>query len=112
MANKNHPSFDAIYKSNLDLLELTKQEKWDEFTVLAESYIIALQYFVEGNGKNLTPEDKEQLKEVWNVLLENEQQMVSKLNSRLEVLKKQMSSLRQGNKCSKAYSSQMLSAYH
>ena len=112
MTTTNHPLFHAIYESNLDLLELTKQEKWDEFTVLAETYIIALREFVDDQANNLTAEEKEQLNETWKVLLENEAEMFSKLNSRLTVLKKEMSSLRQGNKCSKAYSSQMLSAFH
>ena len=112
MANMIHPSFEKIYQSNLDLLELTRQERWDEFTLLAETYIIALRDFVDEGTENLTPEEKERLTEAWQMLLENEAEMVSKLNGRLNVLRNEMSSLNQGNKCSKAYSSQMLSAYH
>lgn len=112
MANHNPSSFDTIRQSNQDLLELTRQEKWDEFNLLAESYIMALSEFVENQAESLTAEEKAQLNEAWKKLLENEAEMFSKLNSRLNVLKKEMSSLRQGNKCSKAYSSQMLSAYH
>lgn len=112
MTTSHHAVFDIIIQSNQDLLELTRQEKWDEFNVLAETYIIALHDFVEVQSHNMTQEERESFNECWQVLLKNEAEMVTKLNGRLNVLKKEMSSLRQGSKFSKAYSSQMLAGFH
>lgn len=112
MAKNNLPAFETIYSSNLDLLQLVRQEKWDEFNLLAESYIISLRDFFDNQAKDLTAEEIGKLKDMWESVLQNEAEMFSKLTGRLDVLKKEMSTLRQGNKCSKAYSSQMLSACH
>lgn len=115
MARKETLSFfRALYQTNLHLLELARLEQWDEFIAQAEFYLIAL----HGTGdlaldsETLSAEEKSELKIIWAELLSNEKEIIEKLTLRLNLLRRKISGLNKGKKCSKAYTSQIKIVTH
>ncbi|QLK63327.1 flagellar protein FliT [Enterobacteriaceae bacterium Kacie_13] len=91
---------------------MVKQGQWDEFIPLAEVYITKLHNVINNQPAELMPDEKANLSFILTNLIENEGEIEKTLRSRLDVLKKEMSSLHRGKKCSEAYSSQFTSAFH
>ncbi|CNE63951.1 flagellar protein FliT [Yersinia mollaretii] len=112
MGNVQSEDYEDVYKLNLSLLEMAKEGKWDEFIELAEVYIITLHDIIENQPAEMMQDEKKNLSVMLTSLLENEDEITKTLKSRLDVLRKDMSSLQHGKKCSKAYSSQYTSAFH
>lgn len=101
--------FKNLYDINLNLVALVRQEKWDEFIEQAERYVIALHDVTKMDCRELSSEDKKELKALWQELLRNEDEIVKKLTSRMGVLGTEMAMLSKGRKCSQAYFQQMKS---
>lgn len=112
MVNSLSVDYEDIHKLNLNLLDMVKQGKWEEFIELAEVYISSLQNVIEKRPVEMIQEDKKNLRVIITSLIENEEEITRVLKNRLDVLRKDMSSLHRGNKCSRAYSSQYTSAFH
>ncbi|WP_235895252.1 flagellar protein FliT [Yersinia alsatica] len=112
MVNTLSEDYESIYELNLNLLDMVKQGKWEDFIELAEIYITTLHDVIEKQPLEMIQEEKKSLSVIITSLLENEDEITRILKDRLDVLRKDMSSLHHGNKCSKAYSSQYTSAFH
>lgn len=104
--------FETIMHSNRELLNLAREEKWDEFIDTVEDYIICLSGFIEKRRGTLNEENKQALEEALRLLQENEKEMTKRLRSRLDFLTQKMSSLQQGKKCAQAYSTQITQSLH
>ncbi|EEQ08220.1 hypothetical protein yberc0001_34420 [Yersinia bercovieri ATCC 43970] len=91
---------------------MVKEGKWTEFIELAEVYIVNLQALIETQPTEMIPDEKKSLGMIITSLLENEDEITKVLEERLDVLKQDISSLYQGQKCNKAYLSQFTSIYH
>lgn len=112
MGKTVYGDYEGIYQLNLDLLEMVKQEKWEEFIQMAEVYITQLHEVLANQPDDILPEEKSNLAVILGNLLENEDEIEKTLRNRLDVLKKEMSSLHRGKKGSEAYSTQFTSAFH
>lgn len=112
MGNTVSEDYEDIYQLNLHLLEMVKQGNWDEFIPLAEVYITKLHDVIRHQPTDLMPDEKTNLSIILGNLIENEGEIEKTLRNRLDFLKKEMSSLHRGRKCSEAYSSQFTSAFH
>jgi flagellar protein FliT len=103
--------YDRIYKINQNMLALAQQGKWDDFVTLAENYIITLRSALDQTPATLSSEEKEQLCGLLMALQGNEAEIKAVLEARLDFLRKDISSLHQGKKCSQAYNSQVVSPF-
>ncbi|EPE4190305.1 MULTISPECIES: flagellar protein FliT [Yersinia] len=112
MDNSLSEDYENIYELNLNLLEMARQGKWEEFIELAEIYIVTLHDVIERQPADMMQDEKKSLKIILTNLLENEGEITKTLKNRLDVLQKEISSLHLGKKCNKAYSSQFTSAFH
>lgn len=112
MVNTLSKEYEDIYLLNLQLLEIAKQGKWEDFIPLAEVYITKLNDVMNNQPADILADDKAALSVVLNNLIESEDEIEKTLRSRLDVLKNEMSSLHRGKKYSEAYSSQFTSAFH
>lgn len=111
MGNTVCEEYEEIYQLNLHLLEMVKQGKWEEFIQLAEVYITKLNDVISNQPEDILPDEKTSLSFILKSLIESEDEIEKTLKSRLDVLKKEMSSLHRGKKYSEAYSSQFTSAF-
>lgn len=101
--------FQDIYKKNLALLEMAREERWEEFVELAEHYVLMLHDVFDRKLPDLDPEGKGSLRVIIKSIQENEKEMTEKLNGRLSFLRNNMSRLHHGNKCSQLYNTQFMS---
>lgn len=101
--------FQDIYKKNLALLEMVREERWDEFVDLAECYVIMLHDVFDKDLPDLDSESKDSLCIIIKSIQENEKEIAEKLNGRLSFLRNNMSKLHYGNKCSQLYNTQFMS---
>ncbi|MBV4413973.1 flagellar protein FliT [Enterobacteriaceae bacterium YMB-R22] len=95
---------------SFEMLETAKQGNWDNFIELNTNYIFALQNVLEERG-SITHEDEEQFCSSLSHLLNNENEIRQLLKDRLDILSGKIDSIRQNQKCSNAYSSQLFSPY-
>lgn len=102
--------FQDIYKENLSLLEMAREERWDEFTEQAERYVIMIHDVFGMEIDELDSEGKRSLLKIMQDIQDNEKEMTDKLKQRLSFLRENMSRLHHGNKCSQLYSNQFISA--
>lgn len=108
--NKDLPDcFGYIYKQNLMLLDVVREERWQDFITLAESYIFLLNDVIDHVPEKLNAEEKENLRVLIRQLLANEQEIAERLAKRLSFLKEKMLLLQQGKKGSQLYNLQALS---
>lgn len=99
--------YNNIYEINQAMLDTALQGKWEEFAELAERYIVKLRAALEQTPDTLHGEDKDQLCSLLITLQRNEAEINRALEARLNVLKKNISSLRQAKKGNNAYLSQL-----
>lgn len=104
--------FEKIMHSNRELLNLAREEKWDEFIDTVEDYIICLSSFIEKRKGTLSSDNKQALNEALRLIQENEKEMTKRLCDRLDFLTQKMTSLQQGKKCAQAYSAQTRQSLH
>jgi flagellar protein FliT len=93
-----------------DMLTKAKQGNWDDFIELNTHYISAVQNLLEEKG-GLAFDDEEQAFSSLTCLLNNEKEIRQLLQARLDALSGKIDNIRQNQKCSNAYSSQMFSPY-
>ena len=103
--------YNNIYEINQAMLVAAQQEKWDDFITLTEHYIVNLRTTLDQVPEMLSGEEKEQLYGLLMTLQGNEMEINRALEARLDVLRKGISSLQQGKKCSQAYTSQIISPF-
>jgi flagellar protein FliT len=109
MAKTISDCIDDIYHKNLNLLEMVREERWDDFVGLAEQYVLTLQEVFARHPEEFAEQDKDMLRTLIPSLQDNEKEMTERLRTRMVSLRKDMSALHHGNKCSQLYSSQFLS---
>ncbi|NDJ55692.1 flagellar protein FliT [Enterobacteriaceae bacterium 4M9] len=95
---------------SFEMLETAKQGKWDDFIELNTHYIFALQNVLEEHGSS-NHEDEEGVCSSLTHLLNNENEIRQLLKDRLDTLSGKIDSIRQNQKCSNAYSTQLFSPY-
>lgn len=101
-----------IYEMNLRLLEMARQERWDEVLSLAETYVICMHDAPVRTPEEFTDEEKEELTLLLKNIVNNEEEITHKLKSRLDSLTEDMSSLQQSKKQSSLYALQQTSLFH
>lgn len=111
MTTFDSEQYHQIYKINQNMLALAQQGKWNDFVTLAENYIVNLRSALDQIPATLSGEEKEQLCGLLMTLQGNEAEIKAVLEARLNVLRKDISSLHQGKKCSQAYNSQVVSPF-
>lgn len=109
MANFIFDRFEDIYQKNLILLDMIRNERWEDFVSMAEQYVLTLQEVFDLTPSELVEGEKEILQKIILKMQDNEREMTGRLKNRLSNLKKDMSALHHGNKCSQLYSTQFLS---
>lgn len=93
-----------------EMLATARQGKWDDFIELNTHYIFAVQNLLEEHeGQEFA--DEEQAFSSMTRLLNNENEIRQLLQARLDTLSGKIDSIRQNQKCSNAYTSQMFSPY-
>lgn len=105
-------SLKKIMASNEMLLNLAREEKWDDFMEMVEKYIIYLHDFIKRQAEIDGEGEKERLRHTLQKLLQNEEEIVQRLQRHLNVLSNKMTLLKQGKKCAQAYSAQNLQSFH
>lgn len=101
--------FHEIYNKKLALLEMVREEQWEEFIELEKYYVTMFDEVFDSNIQDLDPEEKVSLRTIIKNIQENEKEMMEKLKSRIHFLKKNISSLDHSNKCSQLYNTQFMS---
>lgn len=104
--------YHELYAINLELLEMVRQEQWDDFIDLAENYIVRMQELSEHMPSDMTESEKEDMKGILRQLMDNEVEISQKLRLRLNTLQTNISSLHRGAKCTQLYSLQQLASFH
>lgn len=88
---------------NLNLLDLTEQEKWEEFIEGMTDYVTLIGNAVLHGAAGLSAEEKIQVRHIMETLLENEAVMMSRMRSRLGMLHKDMAAINKGRTVRHAY---------
>ncbi|WP_312629440.1 flagellar protein FliT [Scandinavium sp.] len=112
MANVLPLEYEKVYQLNENLLTLAKESKWDEFIELAEMYVTAVSDVLAKQPADMMEKEKENFASLLQCLVNNEVEIKKTLQKRLDFLKKDMSSLHIGKKCSEAYTRQYIAAFH
>lgn len=103
---------EEVYKLNIELLNMVKEGRWDEFYESAQRYIVALRGIVDNQVDGLMADEKEHFSLFLNSLIKNENEITKILKIRLNVLSKDIAMLQHGKKSSQAYSSQSSTGFH
>lgn len=112
MANSRLASeYEHIFLLNLSLLEMARQGCWQDFSQLAENYVVQLNQLVQ-HQQPLEESEREELKQMLQTLLDNENEMMQALSQRLGTLKQEMVALGRGKQCTQAYASLLPSRMH
>lgn len=98
-----------LYEMNVVILEMSRQERWDDFVELAAHYVIKKEDIVNQRNDMLNEAEKESLKVILRQIIENETEITRNLEIRLQSLKQNLSSLHQGTRASKFYTLQQTS---
>ena len=93
----------AASQLNSNLMTLTAQGKWDEFIEAVTEYVSLISEIMDADSDELSPEESAVLKQVITGLLENEAVMMQQMRSRLDVLRKEITTLNKGKAISTAY---------
>jgi flagellar protein FliT len=101
--------YEIVYQLNLNLLKMARQGEWEGFVEQAEYYISTLQKVINRHSDSLTQMEQEEVRILIKKLIENEDEIAKKLQTRLDILKTDISSLNRGKKCNQAYSSSFTS---
>ncbi|MFD1801146.1 flagellar protein FliT [Mixta tenebrionis] len=111
MSKPLNKDYNALYEINQAMLVMARQGQWDDFVTLAQEYIVNLGAMLEQVPDTLSADEKAQLSALLTTLQSNEVEISRALEARLDVLKKGISSLHNGKKCSQAYNSQVISPF-
>ncbi|AUX91724.1 flagellar protein FliT [Mixta gaviniae] len=103
--------YTALYQINQAMLMMAREGEWEGFVTLAADYIINLGVALEQIPETLSDEERAAFGSLLMTLQSNEAEISRALEARLDLLKKGMTSLRHGKKCSQAYSSQVISPF-
>lgn len=101
--------YELIYQKNLALLGLAQQGRWQDLIDLAPDYLVSLQIAITHHSKDLSEQDKVEIRNCIKRLIDNESIIMQAMKGRLETLRQDMSSLNLGKKCNLAYSSNFTS---
>ncbi|MEJ8321601.1 flagellar protein FliT [Kosakonia sacchari] len=101
-----------LFDMNLAMLEMTKQERWDDFVEVAADYVIKKQDILTHSTDALSMMVKEELKVLLKELLANEAEITRNLQARLNTLKQNLSSIHRGARCSQLYSQHQAPSLH
>jgi len=104
--------YQHVYQLNINLLALARQGNWDEFIAMAERYVILLSEILDQEFQCYSAEEREQIGPLLLRLTDNEAEINNTLKNRLNVLKREVSALRLGKKCSQAYSAPFSPTFH
>ncbi|QHM73220.1 flagellar protein FliT [Mixta intestinalis] len=111
MSKPLNKDYNTLYEMNQAMLVMARQGQWDDFVTLAQDYIVNLGAVLEQVPETLSADEKAQLGTLLTSLQNNEAEISRALEARLDVLKKGISSLHNGKKCSQAYTSQIISPF-
>lgn len=103
--------YNSIYKINQAMLVMAQEGEWEGFVTMAERYIVTLRATLENLPDTLSGEEKESFFSLLTILQSNEEEINRALEGRMDVLKKEISSLHQSKKGNKAYISQISSLF-
>ncbi|MGC8426258.1 flagellar protein FliT [Mixta calida] len=101
----------AIYQINQTMLLMARQGEWDDFVTLAENYVVTLGAALEQIPETLSEEEKMEIGSLLMALQNNEAEINRVLEARLDTLRKGITSLSHGKKCSQAYTNQVISPF-
>jgi len=99
-----------LYEMNVVILEMSRQERWDDFVEFASHYVIKKEDIVNHRSDILNETEKESLKVILREIIENEAEITRNLEIRLQSLKQNLSSLHRGTRASQFYTLQQTSA--
>lgn len=95
-----------LYEMNQLILEMSREERWEEFVEFATHYVIKKQDIVNQRNDILNDSEKESLKVILQQIIKNETEITHNLETRLQALKQNLSSLHRGTRASQFYSLQ------
>lgn len=101
-----------LYDISAQMLEMTREECWDDFVELATRYMIKKQDITHLDCGDITAAEKCNLKVVLKQVIDNEAEINRNLRGRLTTLKQKLSSLHHNTQCSQLYSRQQISLLH
>ncbi|WP_342323917.1 flagellar protein FliT [Kosakonia sp. BYX6] len=101
-----------LYEMNLTILDMAKQERWDDFVEVASRYVIKKQDIFNNSTDALSASEKEELKGLLKQLLDNEAEITRNLRARLDTLKQNLSSIHRGARCSQLYTLHQAPSLH
>lgn len=97
---------------NEAMLDMARQERWDDFVEIASRYVIQKQDILNNSTDALSASEKEELKVLLKQLLENEAEITRNLRTRLNTLKQNLSSIHRGARCSQLYARHQAPSLH
>ncbi|HEY3985273.1 flagellar protein FliT [Cedecea sp.] len=103
MADVIASKLQQISELNRALLEFTHRGEWDAFIETMTEYVVQVEALTTLDTGALSSSEHEKLKQHLALLLENEALMVERMRGRLDILRKEMSSINKGKAASHAY---------
>lgn len=88
---------------NVNLLELSREGKWDEFIDSMTEYASLLSDAMACDHDDLSDEEQKAVRAVIKNLMENEELMMQSMRTRLDTLRSEMTTLNKGKAASNAY---------
>lgn len=85
------------------LLEIVREERWQDFIEQAESYILLINSVIDDFTLKFDAEEIIMLREMIELLQDNEREISERLEKRLILLKEKMTTLKKGKQCSQLY---------
>lgn len=98
-----------LYEMNVVILEMSRQERWDDFVEFASHYVIKKEDIAHHHSDELDEAEKETLKVILRQIIENEAEITRNLEARLKSLKQNLSSIHRGTRASQFYTLQQTS---
>jgi len=92
-----------LYKKNIMLLEIVREERWQDFIELAESYILLINSVIDDFTSKIDADEMVMLREMVRLLQDNEREIAERLEKRLALLKEKMMILKKGKQFSQLY---------
>ncbi|TGB97332.1 hypothetical protein CRI64_00105 [Escherichia sp. E2748] len=96
--------YDNLFDMNQSMLTMVREEKWDAFLALLDIFLAKAEDLITGtSGLTLSEIERERIKSLVRELMNGTEELIRKVNIRLETLKQNMTSLHQGSKVSQMY---------
>jgi len=88
---------------NSNMMELTREGKWDEFIDSMTEYATLLSEAIACDRDDLSEDEQTHVRQIIAELVANEELMMQRMRSRLDTLRSEMTTLNKGKVASSAY---------